>query len=214
MTLSEKIHYCRKKAGKSQEALAEAVGVSRQAVSKWETGEAEPEIRKLQLLASYFGVTADWLLSEDPPAEPAPEPVPEPQAAPQTTNWVESVPVLGKLIRRYGWLFGVYTAVSGAGIAFIGLLARVLSKAMFSSFSGMNGGLFGAPGVQVFDSAGNAMDPSILNGALGSTFGSDPFASFATNNPVYLLGGILLVLGLVILAAGIVLAVVLKKRKP
>lgn len=38
MRLSEKIYYCRKKAGLSQEALAEQIGVSRQAVSKWETG--------------------------------------------------------------------------------------------------------------------------------------------------------------------------------
>ena len=38
MTLSGKILYCRKKAGLSQEALAEKLGVSRQAVSKWETG--------------------------------------------------------------------------------------------------------------------------------------------------------------------------------
>ena len=39
MTLSGKILYCRKRAGLSQEALAEKLGVSRQAVSKWETGE-------------------------------------------------------------------------------------------------------------------------------------------------------------------------------
>ena len=38
MKLSEKILYCRKRAGLSQEALAERLGVSRQAVSKWETG--------------------------------------------------------------------------------------------------------------------------------------------------------------------------------
>ena len=38
MKLSEKIVYCRKHAGLSQEALAERLGVSRQAVSKWETG--------------------------------------------------------------------------------------------------------------------------------------------------------------------------------
>lgn len=38
MKLQEKILYCRKKAGLSQEALAEKLGVSRQAISKWETG--------------------------------------------------------------------------------------------------------------------------------------------------------------------------------
>ena len=68
MKLQEKILYCRKKAGLSQEALAERLGVSRQAISKWETGDAVPEINKLLLLANVFGVTTDWLLSEEEPA--------------------------------------------------------------------------------------------------------------------------------------------------
>ena len=38
MKLSDKIYHCRKKASLSQEALAERIGVSRQAISKWETG--------------------------------------------------------------------------------------------------------------------------------------------------------------------------------
>ena len=65
MNLSEKIQLCRKRAGLSQEALAEKLNVSRQAVSKWETGAAEPELSKLRALATAFGVTADWLLSEE-----------------------------------------------------------------------------------------------------------------------------------------------------
>ncbi|WP_312461371.1 helix-turn-helix transcriptional regulator, partial [Proteiniclasticum sp.] len=44
MKLNEKIFYLRKKEGYSQEALAEKLGVSRQAVSKWENGDADPEI--------------------------------------------------------------------------------------------------------------------------------------------------------------------------
>ena len=65
MNLSEKIQLCRRQAGLSQEALAEKLNVSRQAVSKWETGAAEPELSKLRALAAAFGVTADWLLSEE-----------------------------------------------------------------------------------------------------------------------------------------------------
>lgn len=65
MNLSEKIQLCRKRAGLSQEALAEKLNVSRQAVSKWETGAAEPELSKLRALAAAFGVAADWLLSEE-----------------------------------------------------------------------------------------------------------------------------------------------------
>ena len=69
MNLSEKIQLCRKRAGLSQEALAEKLNVSRQAVSKWETGAAEPELSKLRALAAAFGVTADWLLSEEAAAD-------------------------------------------------------------------------------------------------------------------------------------------------
>ena len=69
MSLSEKIQLCRKRAGLSQEALAEKLSVSRQAVSKWETGAAEPELSKLRALAAAFDVTADWLLSEEDAAD-------------------------------------------------------------------------------------------------------------------------------------------------
>ncbi len=65
MKLNEKIIYCRRKSGLSQENLAELLNVSRQAVSKWETGDALPEVNKLSRLAQIFGVTTDWLLSED-----------------------------------------------------------------------------------------------------------------------------------------------------
>lgn len=64
MTLSDKISACRRQQGLSQEALAAQLNVSRQAVSKWETGDAEPESGKLVALAQTFDVTVDWLLSE------------------------------------------------------------------------------------------------------------------------------------------------------
>lgn len=143
MNLSEKILYCRKKAGLSQEALAEKLGVSRQAISKWETGESVPELSKLVLLARAFDVTTDWLLSE---SEPEPETSPEseipaaPEAPAQSSNWVESIPgVIGRLIRRYGWLYGVYTALAGLGFIVIGAVARGVSLSMERSFFGSTG---------------------------------------------------------------------------
>ena len=75
MTLGEKLVQLRRARGVSQETLAEAVGVSRQAVSKWELGDALPELDKLVALAAYYGVTTDYLLcaqSVDPQAVPAP----------------------------------------------------------------------------------------------------------------------------------------------
>ena len=74
MKLNEKIVYCRKKCGMSQDDLAAKMGVSRQAVSKWETGDSEPEISKLRLMSQVFDVTADWLLSEEQPKDPEPAP--------------------------------------------------------------------------------------------------------------------------------------------
>ena len=65
--LSEKIYALRRKNGLSQEALAEKIGVSRQAVSKWETGAATPELDKLRALCACFGVTLDELTGEDTP---------------------------------------------------------------------------------------------------------------------------------------------------
>ena len=71
MKLYEKIQYCRKNAGMSQEMFAEKLSVSRQSVSKWENGTAAPDLDNLVAIARLFGVTTDWLLMEDAPEVPA-----------------------------------------------------------------------------------------------------------------------------------------------
>lgn len=65
MKLSEKIKEFRKIFGLSQEQLAEILNVSRQAITKWETDAGMPDITNLKPLANVFGVTVDYLLSED-----------------------------------------------------------------------------------------------------------------------------------------------------
>lgn len=65
MKLSEKITAQRKAHGFSQEDLAERIGVSRQAVSRWEQGTALPDAGNLVQLSRVFGVTTDYLLHED-----------------------------------------------------------------------------------------------------------------------------------------------------
>lgn len=65
MTLGEKIQQIRKDAGLSQEMLAEQMGVSRQAISKWELGEAIPDTDKIIRLSRLFQVTTDYLLMDD-----------------------------------------------------------------------------------------------------------------------------------------------------
>lgn len=176
MKLNEKIFQCRKRCGLSQEELAERIGVSRQAVSKWELGTALPELDKLKLLAKTFVVSTDYLLddAQDAPQETAP---PE-----ETHSWVEDVPgVIGKLLRRYGWLFGVYLAAGGAAFLGLGALAKVMVSKMFTGFGG-----------------GFAMVPEM--------------EQMVSNNPVSVMATVMMVLGAVLLVAGLVLAVLLKRR--
>ena len=64
MEIGERIAALRKRQGFSQEALAERLGVSRQAVSRWETGTARPDAENLARLSQALGVTADALLRD------------------------------------------------------------------------------------------------------------------------------------------------------
>lgn len=75
MTLGQRIQQLRKEQGLSQEALGEQLGVSRQAISKWESDITIPEIDKLIALSKLFGVSVGTLLGveEDDPAAPAAE---------------------------------------------------------------------------------------------------------------------------------------------
>ncbi len=60
-TLGARIQAHRRRMGLSQEQLAERLGVSRQAVSKWELDESLPELDKALALCRVFGVSADML---------------------------------------------------------------------------------------------------------------------------------------------------------
>ncbi len=65
MALGERIKKCRQSAGMSQEKVAELVGVSRQAVTKWEANQSAPNTENLFKLAGIFGTTVDLLLAPD-----------------------------------------------------------------------------------------------------------------------------------------------------
>ena len=65
MNMAEKIMDLRKKKGWSQEELAERLGVTRQSVSKWESGQSVPDLNKIVFMSDLFGVTTDYLLKED-----------------------------------------------------------------------------------------------------------------------------------------------------
>ena len=108
MTLSEKLQNLRRAAGLSQEALAEQLGVTRQAVSKWETGEGKPDIDNLLPLAKLLHTTVDYLL-DDSAQEP------QYQAPPQSQSVGRELWEQTKVFaRRWGWLGGYAIALIGA----------------------------------------------------------------------------------------------------
>ena len=69
MNIANRIQHLRKTKGISQEELADKIGVSRQAVSKWESEQSIPDIEKIILLSDYFETTTDFLLKGIEPAQ-------------------------------------------------------------------------------------------------------------------------------------------------
>lgn len=203
MNLSQKIYDCRKKAGLSQEALAEKLGVSRQAISKWETGEATPEVGKLLLLANVFGVTTDWLLSEDEAQNTFEhhEYHEEEQNRKVLPDWIDTLPkTLGNLFKRFGWLLGVYVSVVGGIFAGMGALLRAMITRMVSS------------GTDTFE---NMFGGSVLPGVGNSIVDMDSFLNSANevmlNNPVYIMGNAVMWFGIIVMIIGVVIAVMLRR---
>jgi len=65
MKLEEKLQMLRKNNGYSQEQLADKIGIARQTISKWENGQAIPELNGLILLSELYGVTIDRIVKDD-----------------------------------------------------------------------------------------------------------------------------------------------------
>ena len=133
MNLPEKILYCRQKAGLSQEELAGILRVSSQSISKWETGTSTPEVDKLLLLAKTFGVSTDWLLSEDEPSQDIPNndrnvPSSEPPTDSHKYDYHNLPKFIASIVRKYGWLAGIYIAISGALFVGMGFLVREITR--------------------------------------------------------------------------------------
>ena len=70
--IGENIAKLRREAGLSQEALAEKLGVSRQTLAKWESGESVPDVLRCDALADFFNTTLESLLHGDLLNEPKP----------------------------------------------------------------------------------------------------------------------------------------------
>ncbi|MBO8428275.1 MAG: helix-turn-helix transcriptional regulator [Firmicutes bacterium] len=65
MKLNEKLIKLRKSKGLSQDEFAEKISVSRQAVSKWELGDSEPELNKIKSICDYYGIDYNYLIDDN-----------------------------------------------------------------------------------------------------------------------------------------------------
>ena len=127
MNLGETIYRLRTKAGMSQDALANALDVSRQSVSKWENNAAVPELDKLLKLSEIFGVTLDELVGREAPA-------PTPPAAPP----VQSPPpyrTIGAILLCFGLLTTLLLSILGGFIigALLGLPFTIVGSILLSN---------------------------------------------------------------------------------
>lgn len=101
MTTGQKIQALRKQRGLTQEQLAQRLGVSRQAVSRWELDESLPETANLLPLGEVLGVSLDILLD---PARGLEGPVPKEEPSAPAAS-APTVPSLRELLKRRLWLF-------------------------------------------------------------------------------------------------------------
>ena len=100
MSLAKKMIELRKQNGLSQQDLADRLGVSRQAISRWETGAVQPLADSVKSLAQVFQVSTDYLLNDDldtptppPTAQPAP-PQEKPKSARKHRKWLLALAAL------------------------------------------------------------------------------------------------------------------------
>ena len=103
MNFSEKLYSLRKSKNLSQDELAEKLGVSRQAISRWEMGTAEPSAQNLIELSNLFGVSIDYLLKDNVAQESK-------ENAAGTEN-VQASTSFSKPKQRYDMLFIVSVAL-------------------------------------------------------------------------------------------------------
>ena len=125
MKLAEKIVTLRKQNGLSQEALAEHVGVSRQAVSRWEMGTALPDASNLLQLSKLFEVSTDYLLNEDYNSD---------QDIPAVKNQKDFILLIG--IQAIGFVFHIICCFSiGSTLPLFALISLILNLKLIKKIS-------------------------------------------------------------------------------
>ena len=101
MVLGNSLFHARKKAGLTQEEVAERLGVSRQTIGKWEADETLPDIRQSKRLATLYGVTLDELIEFDLDVSQVEEAIERSNEELEekidwTSAWAKKYPILAK----------------------------------------------------------------------------------------------------------------------
>lgn len=132
MNLAENIYRLRTQRNMSQTELADALEVSRQSVSKWETGTAVPELDKLVRMCSLFGVSLDELVGENIPTQSPPKPQDTPSIpsdSPPSTHgyWAGFILLACALLSFFLRGFTGFVAL-GIPLIICGILCLVLKR--------------------------------------------------------------------------------------
>lgn len=132
MTLGEKLQQMRKQAGFSQEELAGRMGVSRQAVSKWELDETMPETENVVQLSRLFGVSCDYLLRDEVDEAGVPLPAPG-ETHLDRQGWAHNALALSLAVCAVGLLLalGGWLSQRASGPLVIGLIIQVGGVLLF-----------------------------------------------------------------------------------
>ena len=112
MKFEEKLIQLRKARGLSQEDLADKLGVSRQAISRWEQGSTTPDMLNLKQLSELYGVSADYLIHDEYESD---EDIPKVKETTQEFHTKENTRSKVFLCLGFLWLFiGFLNIISGS----------------------------------------------------------------------------------------------------
>ena len=119
MNIADRIQHLRKSKGISQEELADKIGVSRQAVSKWESEQTSPDLEKIILMSDFFDVTTDYLLKG---IEPLPKDTTEPKDKPNANIFAivgTAFNFMGIIVSAMIWYEEQVATATAVGLIFI-----------------------------------------------------------------------------------------------
>lgn len=177
MEFRERLYQLRKGRGISQEELANAVGVSRQAVQKWEAGASTPDLNNLSALADFFSVTLDYLVRGTEPEAPQAAPAERTVIHNYYTGWhyeyrssrtLFGLPLVHINLRDRGLCRA--RGIIAIGNVATGLVAIGGFSAGLLAIGGFSAGLLALGGIAVGAAAAGGLAAGVLLAAGGAAF--------------------------------------------